>query len=143
MDCSVSIDSLLSRLDKVRSNGSEQWIACCPAHNDRSPSLSVSIGDDGRILLKCFAGCTIEDITSSMGIALCDLFPNKGIVRARRKFSIRDVEKALFHEMDVLRIGINMRRKKVPIHPDDVGREALAVKRIYKLLRDLYRGKTK
>jgi hypothetical protein len=43
----------------------------CPAHEDRSPSLSVSDGQDGRLLLRCFAGCDfgrILDALRGMGI---------------------------------------------------------------------------
>ena len=47
----------------------------CPAHNDGRPSLKVSEGNEGRILLKCFAGCNAGDICSSAGIELKDLMP--------------------------------------------------------------------
>jgi len=54
------------------------WITYCPAHEDKNPSLSVSIGKEGRILLKCHAGCSIEQICAAMGITVKDLFPNNG-----------------------------------------------------------------
>lgn len=47
----------------------------CPSHDDTSPSLSVSTGDDGRILVHCFAGCTAEEITDALGLHVRDLFP--------------------------------------------------------------------
>ena len=50
-------------------------MSLCPAHQDRSPSLSLSQGDDGRILLFCFAGCKIDDICSAIGLEVKDLFP--------------------------------------------------------------------
>jgi len=53
------------------------YIICCPAHEDRNPSLSVSEGDDGRILMHCFVGCTFHDVCSSLGIHARDLFPKK------------------------------------------------------------------
>jgi putative DNA primase/helicase len=34
-----------------------QWIACCPAHDDRKPSLSICDADDGKVLVRCHAGC--------------------------------------------------------------------------------------
>jgi len=135
--------TLLNYLDKVRKNGTDKWISCCPAHDDKSPSLAIKEGDNGRILLHCFAGCSTDEITGALGLKLTDLFPDKGIIRTRRKFSIRDVEKALLHELYILQIAINMRHDREPVHPDDAGREALAVKRITKVLKDLYRGKTK
>lgn len=50
-------------------------VARCPAHDDRSPSLSVSEGIDGRVLLWCFAGCATEDVIKSLGLTWTDLFP--------------------------------------------------------------------
>lgn len=40
------------------------FMACCPAHHDRSPSLSISQGHS-TILLKCFAGCEPADIIAA------------------------------------------------------------------------------
>jgi hypothetical protein len=48
--------------------------ALCPAHADRSPSLSLDIGDDGRALLYCFAGCATRQIMSALGLQMSDLF---------------------------------------------------------------------
>ena len=56
-----------------RRNGNG-WSARCPAHDDRRPSLSVSEGDDGRALVKCFAGCTIDAICNAVGLQAADLF---------------------------------------------------------------------
>ncbi len=47
----------------------------CPAHDDRSVSLSVKEGDDGRILLYCHAGCETKDICAALGLKLSDLMP--------------------------------------------------------------------
>ena len=55
----------LDQLQGVRKAGSD-YKALCPAHADKNPSLSVSEGDDGRVLAKCFAGCTFEDIRSAL-----------------------------------------------------------------------------
>lgn len=50
------------------------WDVCCPAHDDRSPSLGVMEGEEGRIVLNCFAGCTKESICAALGIQMSDLF---------------------------------------------------------------------
>jgi hypothetical protein len=68
---------ILDRLDKVSDKGGGQYMACCPAHGDKSPSLSVKIRDDGRVLIHCFAGCDTESILNAMGLAFTDLFPDR------------------------------------------------------------------
>ncbi|MFM1889341.1 MAG: hypothetical protein RLZZ565_98 [Planctomycetota bacterium] len=67
------IDAVLPRLRKVKPNGDRSWLACCPAHDDRNPSLSVSVGDDGRVLFNCFAGCSSDDVRSALGLEWRDL----------------------------------------------------------------------
>jgi len=55
------------------------WDARCPGpnhkHDDRHPSLSVGQGNDGRVLLKCFAGCATDDIVRALRLEMKDLFP--------------------------------------------------------------------
>lgn len=53
----------------------DQWIARCPAHDDKTPSLRVKPGTDGRVLMKCQAGCPTEAIVSAVGLSMTDLFP--------------------------------------------------------------------
>ncbi len=78
-----AIENVLSRLKRVREDG-DGWKAQCPAHDDKNPSLSVGIGDEGRALLKCFAGCTPDAIVSAMGLRMEDLFSTNG-ARSRPK----------------------------------------------------------
>lgn len=73
---SANVDMLLSRLDGVRQHG-KGWSARCPAHQDRQPSLAVSIGNDGRILAHCFAGCAIGDVLGAVGLTVTELFPTR------------------------------------------------------------------
>jgi hypothetical protein len=70
---SAPVDLLLSRLERVRKCG-RGYIAKCPAHDDRSASLSVAEGDDGRALLRCFATCTPLEVVQAVGLTLADLF---------------------------------------------------------------------
>lgn len=51
------------------------WSARCPTHQDKHASLSIGTGTDGRVLLNCHAGCTVEDIAAALGLKLADLFP--------------------------------------------------------------------
>ena len=72
----VNVREFLGRLSSVKESSSG-WSACCPAHEDRSPSLSVSEGTDGRILVKCHRGCSVDTICESLGLQLSDLMPDK------------------------------------------------------------------
>jgi DNA-binding transcriptional ArsR family regulator len=93
--CQAPIDRVLSRLQGVRRSG-KGWSALCPAHDDRHQSLSVSKGRDGRVLLKCHAGCDIKAIVRAIGLELRDLFPPKPERTSERTptrvFEIRDVD---------------------------------------------------
>lgn len=60
----LSFDSLRELLGGKR-NGCG-FVCCCPVHEDKSPSLSVGIGQDGRLLLKCFAGCDFKDVARAV-----------------------------------------------------------------------------
>ena len=69
------LERVLARLKGVRTS-LRGWVACCPAHSDQEPSLSIGLGDEGHILLNCFAGCTLDRIVEAMGITLAELFTN-------------------------------------------------------------------
>ena len=70
------IDLVLRGLSVIRqSQETGQWLARCPAHDDRKPSLSVRETSDKAVLLHCFAGCTVHDITAVLGLNMADLFP--------------------------------------------------------------------
>lgn len=69
-----TIDAILAKLPDAKKSGKD-WSARCPAHEDKSPSLSIGEGDDGRVLLKCHVGCTVESICDAWGIKVSDLMP--------------------------------------------------------------------
>ncbi|MFN7948249.1 MAG: AAA family ATPase [Blastocatellia bacterium] len=71
-----NIIASLERQGKVTKRGSE-YAARCPAHDDRRASLNLKQSEDGRILMHCKAGCSIEAVTAAIGISLSDLFPPK------------------------------------------------------------------
>ena len=71
----VRIVHLLSRLEGVRKCG-DGWSALCPAHEDRSPSLSISDADDGRVLVHCHAGCSVDAVCGAVGLRVADLMPD-------------------------------------------------------------------
>ncbi len=80
---SSHLDNVLSRLKGVRKS-SHGWVACCPAHHDRNPSLSIAVGNEGRILLKCFAGCELKSIVEAMGLTVSNLFLSTSFTQKKR-----------------------------------------------------------
>lgn len=68
----MSIDEILSRLHAVRRSGAG-WMARCPGHEDKTPSLSIHEGERG-ILLRCWAGCSLDEICAALGVQKRDLF---------------------------------------------------------------------
>ena len=69
----MTLTDVLQRLEGVKGRDGK-YMARCPNHGDSTPSLSVSLGSDNKILLKCFAGCSTDDIVRSMGLEMRDLF---------------------------------------------------------------------
>ena len=68
----MQIQELLNRLDGVKTNGTNKWIARCPckqahAHGDKNRSLTVALNGT-KILLQCHTGCTTDDICGAIGI---------------------------------------------------------------------------
>src|SRR5438105_1459934 len=70
------LEKILNRLKGVKPSRGGSYSALCPAHNDRQPSLSVSEGEDGRVLLRCHRGCPTERVVSAIGLSLSDVFVN-------------------------------------------------------------------
>lgn len=67
-------ERVLANLTKVRGRNGN-YVACCPAHDDKSPSMTIRETPDGKILMHCFSGCSIAEITGAIGVDLSDLFP--------------------------------------------------------------------
>ncbi len=73
----MSAEALLSKLRGVRATGTNRWIACCPGHEDRNPSLSITVTSTGVTLLNCFAQCGAADVLAAVGLDFADLYPPK------------------------------------------------------------------
>ncbi len=69
----AAIDRVLPRLEGVKQTAPGRWIARCPHHEDRSPSLSIR-EVDGRVLLYCFAGCRAVEVCGALGMGTRELF---------------------------------------------------------------------
>lgn len=100
----MPIDPLLSKLEGVRKRSDGQWSARCPAHQDKSPSLSIKEMPDGRILIRCFAGCGAAEVMETIGLRMIDLMPeSKGdLQRVRRPWNPSDALATL--AMDAMQV---------------------------------------
>jgi len=96
---------ILDRLAGVRQTSPGRWIAKCPAHEDKSPSLSIRELETGRILLYCFTGCGAGDVVESLGLTLADLFEKRldpiSLPPVRGGFSAREILELSAHEIMV------------------------------------------
>lgn len=71
----MAVQDIINRLEHYREVHEGQWIARCPAHDDRSPSLGIKSLDDGRVLINCLAGCGAADVLDAVGLEFSALFP--------------------------------------------------------------------
>jgi hypothetical protein len=71
---SAALDRIVALFPDAKPAGNGRYKACCPCHADKNPSLSMSEGAGGRVLLHCFAGCTTEAVCAAKGITVKDLF---------------------------------------------------------------------
>ncbi len=139
----MSTDQIVSGLAKVRRTGPGRWIACCPAHKDRSASLSVRELDNGATLLHCFAGCPVESVVAAMNLRMEDLFPPReagpgmGRKAERRPFSSRELLDALASELRVVWVLLSdMEAGKQP-GPKDRQRAGVARERCVSMIEEL------
>jgi hypothetical protein len=95
---------------QARRVGCGRWIAKCPAHADRAPSLTIAEGREGRTLLHCFAGCPLQAILRAAGLSMRHLFssaprpgPNPEPRAAATAAADRDRRRAEQSRVDLLR----------------------------------------
>jgi len=100
------IENILTRLEGVIETKPNQWKAKCPSHEDRNPSLAIKRGDDGRVLLKCWAGCGALDVVNSIGLDLKHLFDQPIKINSPSRNSLypnyKEILKLLHHEATVI-----------------------------------------
>ena len=130
------VDKLLSRLDRVTERSDGQYLACCPAHEDKSPSLSIKEVDGGRVLVYCFAGCTAAEVCASVGLELRDLFrvgESPQSYQVGPRLSHRDLLALLATEANVVYLVADMLYHGKELSEQDRNRLEGAWSRIYKI----------
>lgn len=127
----MTVERILENLQRVREQGPRRWTACCPAHDDRTPSLSIREMPDGRILCHCFAGCTVDQVVAAVGLSLADLYPEEQRRRHtrnmhERRHSPRYVLRAIHEEVLLLLLAFEdaMRGKSMSVEDRARARKA-------------------
>jgi hypothetical protein len=131
---------LVDRLERVKQTAPGRWVARCPAHQDRSPSLSIRELDDGRVLLHDFGGCGVGDVLAAVGFTLTDLFPERlrehRYRQSEQSIPARDLLLILDHELTVTVLLLSEIVARRTVSGDQVKRLAQAAARVGKA-RDL------
>jgi hypothetical protein len=127
----MAVEDLLSRLSKVKGrNGS--WTACCPAHDDKSPSLAIR-EEGGKVLLHCFGGCEVSAIVGALGMDMTELFPpNEPNYQPQPKvrFFASDLLKVIALESAIVSVAAYDMAKGKTLPKADLDRLQLAYERI-------------
>jgi hypothetical protein len=130
----VSADRLLDKLNGVKRTGADRWIANCPAHDDKRPSLNIRELGDGRLLIICRAQCATEDVLASVGLTFEDLYPERlpehHYRREQRPFPAADVLRAVSFEALVAGIILGRLGAGHALSGDDRQRAFLACERL-------------
>lgn len=133
---------LLSRLSGVRSTGRDRWIAKCPAHDDRSPSMTVRQLPDGRTLMYCFAGCETAAILDALGLTFSDLFPEpltrESLPRTRGGIGAHEALQCLRTESAIVAITASDVASGKALSAVDADRAATAAGRIASALEAMH-----
>jgi hypothetical protein len=110
----------------------DKWVARCPAHDDHSPSLSIKEGFDGRIVIRCWTGCSTEAVLRVLNLTFRDLFPGPppspeqlAAMKARREARQAKRRQALAQqakareELEQSQMVVNMLGATLARNPDD------------------------
>ncbi len=97
------MNSIVTTIADVRRDGKSRT-ARCPAHDDAHASLSIGMGQDGRVLLNCHAGCETPDVLAAANLTMADLAPDaQHTGRAKREivatYDYTDEQGALLYQV--------------------------------------------
>lgn len=133
----MSVDTLLSRLERVKRTGNGRYTARCPAHDDKGPSLAIRELDDGRILVHCFAGCDVHSVLSAVSLGMDALFPERKAQHGkpeRRPFPAADILRCIAFEALVVLCAATSMMAGEPLSALNRDRLSLASSRIQSAL---------
>jgi hypothetical protein len=134
----MSIETLLSKLEKVKSTGNNRWTCSCPAHDDRSPSMHIKLDDYGKILINCKAGCGTYEILQSIGLDWEDIMPEKALgnrLKPQKKILFSSEALAMIqYESRIVMASAYYLRKNKELSEDDLMRLEKSMQTINKVI---------
>lgn len=132
------IENFILRLNGVKKTGPQRYIARCPAHDDKSPSLAIQQADD-KVLFHCFAGCAPTDVLAAVGLTFNDLYPERVSYRKpnQSKFNPYDVLKCLTRESGIVTLAAAQIVAGKSLSAVDAERVQLAHERLYEAVQFL------
>lgn len=127
------VELVLSRLQDYRDRGNGKYIAKCPAHDDRSPSLSITEGRNGNAVMLCFAECSIDEICAALGLEVSDLFPHTKSHHAppqKVRMALTDAFHCLQYESTIVAIAADILANGRALNEEEHNRLRLAVNKL-------------
>ena len=135
----MTASRLLDRLEGVKRTGADRWLAKCPAHDDRRPSLAVRELDDGRVLVHDFGGCDVETVLAAVGLTFNALYPDRHVGERkpeRRPFPASDVLRAVAFEALLVAVAAANVSRGMALSDTDRERLMVASSRIQAAVRE-------
>lgn len=128
--------NILDRLEGIKSAGGDKYLARCPAHPDKHPSLAIRLMPDGRVLLHCFAGCETSAVLEAVGMTFSDLMPEPlgDFQRVRPVFTPIEALQALARECGLVAIEAGRMANGHKPTDEDAQRVCIAAGRIAEAL---------
>lgn len=136
----ISPSEHFKALRKARKGSGEWWNACCPAHDDKDPSLGFIEHQDGSVGFICRAGCDKESILDAMGLKWADVFAESMSLDARMQYHRRNLESERAHLGNLVSIASSnpaaLADSEIPI----VARSAARLSKIDAELKEIERA---
>lgn len=136
----MPVQEIIERLDNVKSTGKNKWLALCPAHLEKTPSLNITELDDGRILMHCFGCGNTAAIMDAIGLSLADLYPEPLDKHIRPLYMARQEKRQQTEAQDEMKscrlrleMSDEMRERGIPLTNQDLRDERKAFLRLKEL----------
>lgn len=142
---------LIGRLEGVIKTGGG-WRARCPAHGGKSASLSITAGENGTLLVHCFAMCAISDVLAAVGLTVSDLFVRRDLrsMTPAQRSQLRQAAllprwraalEMLAHEAAVLLVAANKVSEGVALDEEELTRLRVSTARVFECSEVLTNGR--